>query len=520
MADSASFDLVVLGAGPGGYSCALRAAALGMRVACVERWPGGEAPDAIAAEDAEDAEKGKPTLGGTCLLVGCIPSKALLESSWRYRQVAQGAVPGMRTAAAPELDLPGLMAHKRAVVERLSKGVEHLLRSAKVEVLHGQGRLLAPGRVAVRPADGGAELQLQAGQVVLATGSSPAALPCMEVDHERVLDSTDALGLGRVPGRLGVVGAGAVGLELASVWSRYGAEVEVVEALDEVLAPMDRDMARLLVRSLAKQGVRVRTGAPVLSCEVSDAGVALTVGGADGDGSGGANGDGEEAGGGGEAGGGERLAFDLVLSAVGRVPNSAGLLEQGCGVQLDGRGFVQVDENCHTGAEGVWAIGDLVRGPMLAHKAIAEAEMVAQRMAGERAEVDLDWVPAVVYTHPEAAWVGLGEEAAGRQGLRVRAEKGFFAANGRALGAGEAEGAVKVVAGEDGRVLGVQAVGPMAGEIVQQGLIAMEFGATAADIASICFAHPGNSEVLHEASARLAHGQGGEGRGGKKGGGS
>lgn len=490
MADPASFDLVVLGAGPGGYSCALRAAALGMRVACVERWPG---QDAGAAGDAETS---KPALGGTCLLVGCIPSKALLESSWRYRQVAQGAVPGMQ-AQPPALDLPGLMAHKEAVVERLSKGVEHLLHSAKVQVLYGEGRLLAPGQVAVRPAGGGEELRLQAGQVVLATGSSPAALPCMEVDHKRVLDSTDALGLGQVPGRLGVVGAGAVGLELASVWSRYGAEVVVVEALDEVLGPMDRDMARLLVRSLAKQGVQVRTGAPVQSCEVSQAGVALTVGGG-GDGSGGE----------------ERLEFDQVLSAVGRVPNSQRLLEEGCGVQLDGRGFVQVDEHCHTGAEGVWAIGDLVRGPMLAHKAIAEAEMVAQRMAGERAEVDLDWIPAVVYTHPEAAWVGLGEEAARRQGLHVRAEKGFFAANGRALGAGEAEGAVKVVAEQGGRVLGVQAVGPMAGEIVQQGLIAMEFGATAADIASICFAHPGNSEVLHEASARLAHGQGG----GKKGG--
>ena len=471
----ASFDLIVIGAGPGGYSCAIRAAQHGQRVACVERWT--------------DAS-GQPALGGTCLQVGCIPSKALLEASWRFYQVAHGGIPGLASTAqaTPSLDLASLMEHKDKVVNQLVGGVGHLLSGNGVTLVHGEAQL-QPDRKVLVSRKGVEQRILAAGNIVLACGSSVMDIPPLPIDHSTILDSTDALSLNAVPSSLAVVGAGAVGLELGSVWARYGAQVTVIEALDQFLPLLDRDMARQAQRALQSKGLDIRLGAMVESSKVlEDGGVEIVVA---------------------SQGEATEMRFDKVIVAAGRRPNTptaGGLLAQGVELELDGP-RVKVNDHCQTSLPGVWAIGDLVRGPMLAHKAIHEGLMVADRLHGELADVDLGMIPAVIYTHPEIAWVGLSEQQAKAQDTAVSIGRFSFAANGRALAACEGEGAVKVVARADNKaILGVQAVGPTAAEIVQQALIAMEFSGSAEDLAQVCFAHPTASEVLHEA-AMAAYGQ-------------
>ena len=454
------FDLVVIGGGPGGYVCAIRAAQLGLRVACVEK---------------------RPALGGTCLNVGCIPSKALLHSSHLYEQ-AQRAFDhhGIR-ANGLELDLGALMARKDRVVADLTKGIAFLFRKYGVTHLAGHARVTAPGRVRVEAGDGEAR-ELATRQTVIATGSEAATLPGIAIDEERILSSTGALALGEVPRHLVVVGAGYIGLELGTVWRRLGAEVTVVEFLDRVTPGMDLEVSRQMQRILKRQGMAFRLGSKVEAVTEKDGRLAVTVA---------------------PAAGGEpeTLTADRVLVAVGRRPHTADLGLESIGLELDAGGRVPVDEACRTAVEGVWAIGDVVRGPMLAHKAMEEGHAVAERLAGQKPHVNYEVIPGVVYTEPEAASVGRTEQELKEAGIAYRVGKFPFSANSRARCTGEQDGFVKILAEEGSdRVLGAHILGPDAGTLVAEIAVAMEFGASAEDIARTCHAHPTLEEAVMEAA--------------------
>ena len=450
------FDLVVIGAGPGGYVAAIRAAQLGLRVACVDK---------------------APALGGTCLRIGCIPSKALLDSSelyWRARH--QFEAHGIRADVA--LDLPALMRRKDRVVKGLTQGVAALFRKNSVTHVTGAARLLAPGRVEV---DAGAERQtLEARHVLLATGSEPAPLPGFGFDGARVVSSEEALALEAVPRRLLVIGAGAVGLELGSVWSRLGAEVRVVEALDRIAPGTDRDVASALQRALERQGLAFTLAASAKGAVVHEDRVDVTI----------------------EVGGAPvTQAFDRVLVAVGRRPHTAGLGLAEAGVVVDARGRIEIDEAFRTSVPGVYAIGDVVRGPMLAHKAEEEGIACAERLAGEAGHVNYEAIPSVVYTWPELASVGRTEEECREAGIDVRVGTFPFFANGRARAAEERDGFVKVVAdARSDRLLGVQILGPRASDLIAEPVLALEFGASAEDLARTSHAHPTFSEAVREAA--------------------
>ncbi len=454
------FDLVVIGGGPGGYVCAIRAAQLGMRVACVER---------------------RKALGGTCLNVGCIPSKALLHSSHLLEQAEQEfAAHGIR-ASGLEIDLEALMARKDKVVGDLTKGIAFLFRKYGVEHVEGHGRITAPGRVVVEGGDG-SNRELATRHLVIATGSEPASLPGIAIDEERVLSSTGALALDAVPGHLVVVGAGYIGLELGTVWRRLGARVTVVEFLDRVTPGMDLEISRQMQRILKRQGMRFRLGSKVEAVAEKEDGLEVTVAPAAG----------------GEA---ETIAADRVLIAVGRRPHSADLGLGAIGLALDEQGRIPVDEHCRTTVEGVWAIGDVVRGPMLAHKAMEEGHAVAEALAGQKPHVNYEVIPGVVYTEPEAASVGRTEQELKEAGIAYRVGKFPFSANSRARCTGAAEGFVKILAetGTD-RVLGAHILGPDAGTLIAEIAMAMEFGASSEDIARTCHAHPTLEEAIKEAA--------------------
>jgi len=445
-------DVVIVGAGPGGYVAAIRGAQLGFDVGLVEK---------------------EPTLGGTCVRVGCIPSKALLESSFLYAEARSSfAAHGLK--AQVELDLAAMHARKEKVVKQNTDGVAFLMKKNGVTVYRGTGRLTADREVVV---EGDEPVTLAADHVVLATGSVPAGLPGVEVDGEVVVTSTEALSFPAVPPRLVVIGAGYIGLELGSVWARLGSQVTVLEYLDRVLPGMDLETAKEAQKALQKQGLTFRLGAKVTGVEVQG-GVARVL-----------------------VEGSEPVEADRVLVCVGRKPNTAGLGLEEAGVELDERGRVKVDIGFRTSVPGVYAIGDLVPGPMLAHKAEEDGVALMEQLAGIPSEVHYDLVPGVVYTEPEVATVGASEETLKERGVPYKKGVFPFGANGRARAMGHTEGRVKVLAhAETDRVLGVHVIGPRAGELIAQAVLAMSFGASSEDVARTVFAHPTLSEVVKEAA--------------------
>lgn len=457
-------DVIFIGGGPAGYVGAIRAAQLGLKVACVEQMRGKD---------------GKSTLGGTCLNVGCIPSKALLDSSWKYHEAHDAlAAHGIQTGGV-SIDVATMVARKDEIVKQLTGGIAQLFKANGVTHIKGKATLQANRLVSVALNDG-SDTSLEADHVVLATGSLPIDLPFAKQDGQCIVDSSGALDFTAVPKRLGVIGAGVIGLELGSVWRRLGSEVVLLEAMETFLPTVDSLTARELKKALTKQGLDIRLGCKVQSAVVQ--GDAVPVRYLD------------------QSGTEQTAEFDRLIVCVGRRPNTAVLGAQ-CGLVLDERGGVPVDAHCATALPGVWAIGDLVRGPMLAHKASEEAVMVAERIAGHKAEMNYALIPSVVYTHPELACVGQTEEALKTAGTEYKVGMFPFVASGRALAAGETTGVVRLLAdASTDRLLGAHVVGPSAAELVQQVAIAMEFGGTAEDIGSMVFSHPTLSEAVHEAA--------------------
>lgn len=462
-----AFDLVVIGAGPGGYVAAIRAAQLGLRTACVER---------------------ERDLGGTCLRIGCIPSKALLESSERYDEARHGLARHGVKVEGVALDLAAMMRHKESTVKALTGGVGLLLRKNGVRLFSGEGRLRSPGLVEVRAAgeDGAAQEEIEAKHVLLATGSLPAGLPGVAFDGERVVTSTEALAFDEVPEHLVVIGAGAIGLELGSVWRRLGARVTVLEWLDRILPGMDRELAGEAQKLFAKQGLEFRLGARVTGARAAQrgpGGAACAV----------------------ECEGAEPLVCDRVLVAVGRRPCTDGLGLAELGLALDDRGRVPVDANYATRVAGLYAVGDLIAGPMLAHKASEEGIACVERIAGGYGHVNYDAVPNIVYTHPEAASVGRSEEELAAAGVAFRKGSFPFRANGRARALADTEGFVKLLAdARTDRLLGAHILGPRAGDLIAELAVAIEFGASAEDLARSAHAHPTLAECVKEAALAVA----------------
>lgn len=460
------FDLIVIGGGPAGYAAAIRAAQLDMNVACIDERAGAD---------------GTAALGGTCLNVGCIPSKVLLESSAIYeaareRYPARGILCG-----GAGLDLDAMMAHKEAVVKRMTQGIATLFRANGVRSLTGRGRLLPNREVEFTPGSGAEPEILQAEHIVLAAGSRPVAIGAAPLQDGMIVDSTGALAFREVPRRLGVIGAGVIGLELGSVWRRLGAEVVLLEAQAEFLNVCDRQIAREALRGFRAQGLTIRLGARVTGCEVKDGAVELEY---------------QD-----EQGQAHAETFDRLIVAVGRQPNTDGLCATETGLLLDEWGFVHVDRHCLSNLPCVYAVGDLVRGPMLAHKGAEEGVMVVERIAGRETAVNYDTIPSVIYTEPEIAWAGATEQGLTATGAAYRSGVFPFAANGRAHAHGETTGLVKVLAdAETDRVLGVHMIGPGCSELIAIAVLAMEFGASSEDLALTMFAHPTLSEALHEAA--------------------
>ncbi len=465
-------DVAVIGAGPGGYTAAIRAAQLGLRTACIDDWT---------------TTDGQPAPGGTCTNVGCIPSKALLQSSEYFDHAAHGLGEHGVVCAPPTLDLGRMMARKDAVVRQTNDGIRYLFRKNKIEFLAGRATLrrrtdapAGPGDCVVEVAVEPGGRVLRARNVILATGSSPRPLPGIAFDERRILSNRGALALDAVPQRLGIIGAGVIGLELGSVWRRLGAQVTVLEALPQFLGIADEQIAREALKAFRKQGLDVRLGVQIGAVEAGDAGVSVAYRGGDGD---------------------AMLACDRLVVAIGRVPNSGGWGADAVGLTIDARGFVAVDEDCRTNLAGVWAIGDLVRGPMLAHKAEDEGVAVAERIAGKAGHADLARIPSVVYTDPEIAWVGQTEAQLRAAGRAVRVGTFPFSANGRARAAGNAVGLVKILADETtDEILGVHILGAGASELIAEAVTAMAFRASSEDLARTCHAHPTRSEALREAA--------------------
>lgn len=455
----ATYDLIVIGAGPGGYVCAIRASQLGMKVAIVEK---------------------RPRFGGTCLNVGCIPSKALLHASELYDEAGH-AFAGMGIEVKPKLNLPQMLAFKDDAVKGNTEGVAYLMRKNKIDHFHGTGRILAAGRVEVTFINGEKQ-EVEATSIVIATGSDVAQLPGIEIDEEAVVSSTGALSLEKVPKRLVVIGAGVIGLELGSVWRRLGAEVTVVEYLDRILPGNDLEVAKQLQRILEKQGMAFKLGHKVTGVTKNGAALVVNV----------------EPAAGGDA---ELLPADVVLVAIGRVPYTHGLGLSDAGVKLDQRGRVEVDAHYQSSVPGIYAIGDVIKGPMLAHKAEDEGMALAELLAGQAGHVNYDVIPAVVYTSPEVASVGKSEEELKAEGIAYNVGKFPFTANGRAKANKQTDGFVKVLAdATTDRVLGVHMVGANASEIIAEAAVLMEFGGSAEDLARTCHAHPTLTEAVKEAA--------------------
>ena len=475
-APAAAYDVVIIGGGPGGYNAAIRAGQLGLKVACVEM---------------------RETLGGTCLNVGCIPSKSLLHASQRFEESSTDFA-SFGIEVTPKLNLPQMMNAKAESVTALTKGVEFLFRKNKVDWIKGRGRIMGAGHVEVVPlgADGGRATfdgsaakftaqpatVLETKNIVIATGSEPSGLPGVAIDQKQIVDSTGALALGAVPKSMVVIGAGIIGLELGSVWRRLGAEVTVVEFLDRITPGMDTELALAFQRALTKQGIKFKLGSKVTSAKTAPDGVSLGI---------------EPAAGGGAL---EMLKADVVLLAIGRKPYTQALGLESVGVQPDARGFIPT-EHFQTAAPGVWAIGDVILGPMLAHKAEDDAVACIELIAGKAGHVDYNLVPSVVYTHPEVAWVGQTEDQLKAAGVQYRTGKFPFSANSRAKVNHEAEGLVKILAdAKTDRVLGVHMMGPEVGEMIAEACVLMAFGGASEDLVRICHAHPTRSEAVRQAA--------------------
>ena len=461
---SESYDVVVIGGGPAGYPAAIRAGQNGLKVACVDGWKNLD---------------GSHAFGGTCLNAGCIPSKALLESSeLLHRAREEFATHGIRLGGI-DLDLVQMQKRKAGIVKTSTQGILALFKAAKVGALAGHGRLLAERQVEYTAASGEPR-RLAAKQVVLASGSTPLPLPGVAFDGTRILDSWGALELRAVPKRLGIIGAGIIGLELGSVWRRLGAEVVMLEALDTFLPMADEQLAKEALRHFRKQGLDIRLGARVSGATAGASGVEVVFSDAQGE---------------------QRLGVERLIVAIGRRPYTEGLLAPGSGVTLDPRGYIEVDGECRTGVPGVWAVGDCVRGPMLAHKGKEEGVMVADLIAGRHAEVNYGTIPSVVYTAPEIAWVGQTEEQVKAAGRPYKVGVFPFLASGRARAMEATQGFVKLLAAsDDDEVLGVHIIGPLAGELIAEAVLAMEYAASAEDLQRTIHAHPTLSEALHEAA--------------------
>lgn len=467
---SKQYDVVVIGAGPGGYIAAIRAAQLGLATACIDDWQTGD---------------GKPAPGGTCTNVGCIPSKALLQSSENYEHVGHAFAEHGIKVQGLALDLKQMLARKDKVVRQNNDGILYLFRKNKVTFYNGRGSFAggAAGSWQIKVA-GKTEETLVAKHVIVATGSRPRALPGAPFDNQRILDNEGALAIPEVPKRLGVIGAGVIGLEMGSVWRRLGSEVTVLEALPTFLGTVDEQVAKEAQKAFAKQDLAIHTGIKV---DKVATGKAVTVSYTD------------------AAGKAQTLTVDKLIVSIGRLPHTEGLDAQAVGLKLDERGFVAVDDDCKTNLQNVWAVGDVVRGPMLAHKAEEEGVAVAERIVGKYHHVDFNTVPWVIYTSPEIAWVGKTEQQLKADGVQYKAGTFPFMANGRARALGDTTGFVKFLAdARTDRVLGVHIIGPMASELIAEAVVAMEFGAAAEDIALICHAHPSLSEAMKEAALAVA----------------
>jgi dihydrolipoamide dehydrogenase len=461
---SEKFDVIVIGAGPAGYVAAIRAAQLGLKTACIDSFIGKD---------------GKPALGGTCLNVGCIPSKALLDSSKQFHNLTHGFAAHGISANDAKIDVATMVARKDKIVKQFTGGITSLFKANKVTPIAGFATLQANRTVSVKAQDGSVS-EYSATNVILASGSVPIELPFAKFNGTTIVDNAGALDFNEVPKRLGVIGAGVIGLELGSVWKRLGAEVTILEAMPDFLAAADQDIAKVAAREFKKQGLDIRLGAKLGAAEVKADGVHLTYT---------------------DAKGEQSLVVDKLLVAVGRRAATNGLIGEGTGVQIDERGRIVVDEHCYTGAEGVWAVGDCVRGPMLAHKGSEEGVMVAELIAGKAGHINLDTIPWVIYTEPELAWVGKTEEQVKAEGIPYKTGSFPFAAIGRAVAMNETAGQVKVIAhAETDRILGVHMVGPVVSELIAEAVVTMEFKGSAEDLARIVHAHPTLSEAVHEAA--------------------
>jgi dihydrolipoamide dehydrogenase len=463
---SKAFDVVVIGAGPGGYIAAIRAAQLGLSTACIDDWKTAD---------------GKPALGGTCTNVGCIPSKALLQSSENYDHVGHHYAEHGIQVKMLSLDLAQMLKRKDKVVKQNNDGILYLFKKNKVTFFHGRGSFTGsdPNGYQITVVGENSET-LTARHVIVATGSLPRALPGAPFDNKLILDNDGALAIPEVPKRLGVIGAGVIGLEMGSVWRRLGSDVKILEALPTFLGAADEQVAKEAAKVFARQGLTIELGVKISKVTAKRI---VTV---------------EYAGASGKA---QSANFDKLIVAIGRVPNTNGLGAEAAGLKLDERGFVAVDDECRTSLQNVWAIGDVVRGPMLAHKAEEEGVAVAQRIVGQYGHVDFNTVPWVIYTSPEIAWVGKSEQQLKAEGIEYRAGSFPFMANGRARALGDTTGFAKIIAdARTDRILGVHVIGPMASELIAEAVVAMEFGASSEDIALICHAHPSLSEAMKEAA--------------------
>ena len=457
------YDVIVIGSGPAGYVAAIRASQLGLKTACIEK--------------SFDAD-GNSQLGGTCLNVGCIPSKALLDSSHRYSDAINHLSNHGIEVSKPKLDIAKMMERKNKIVTQLTTGVSGLFKANKVTQILGHAKIIDSNHVEVISKDGSETLETK--NIVIATGSSPINIPVAEINNKDIVDSTGALEFDSVPKKLGIIGAGVIGLELGSVWSRLGSEVTVLEAMDEFLPMADKRIAKDVLKEFNTQGLNINLGCKVTSAISNNKDITVTYE---------------------NNGNTTELKVDKLIVAVGRSPNTENLLDKNCGLSIDEKGFIPVNDFCETNVQNIWAVGDVVRGPMLAHKASEEGIMVVERIAGKHAEMEYDLVPSVIYTHPEVAWVGQTEEDLSAAGIEFKTGSFPFAANGRALASGEGAGFIKVIADKKtDTILGVHAFGPSAADIVQQGVVAMEFGASAEDLGLTIFSHPTVSEALHEAA--------------------
>jgi dihydrolipoamide dehydrogenase len=463
---SKQFDVLVIGGGPGGYVAAIRAAQLGFNVACCE-------------SEAYADPKGEPRLGGTCLNVGCIPSKALLHTSHLFEEAGHSFAAQGISVGTPKIDVGTMVGRKNGIVTQLTGGIKGLFKKNKVTLLNGHGSFVAQSAGGWQVKVG--EEVVEAKQVIVATGSKARHLPGIPVDQKIVCDNAGALDIDAVPKKLAIIGAGVIGLEMGSVWRRLGSEVTILEAMPDFLAVADADVAKEAAKVFAKQGLQIHTGVKIGETKVSKKGVSIAYTDKDGK--------------------AQKLDADRLIVSVGRIPNTDGLNADKVGLQLNERGQINVDGHCRTNLPGVWAVGDVVSGPMLAHKAMEEGVMVAEMMAGQAGHCNFDTIPFVIYTSPEIAWVGKTEQQLKADGVAYKVGKIPFAANGRALGMGDPTGFVKMLAdAKTDRILGVHIIGANASELISEGVVAMEFGAASEDLARICHAHPTLSEVVHEAA--------------------